>query len=541
MRLNAPSNCLPAELLQGSTLLDHGLLDAAEKRVRSYLQRHGPHLEGVRLLARISIRRGVLDDAELLLEEVVERAPDYHEARSELAAVLGQRRRYLAAIVHARHLLRVDPRNMAWRLLYAKACDGLGDYDEALRTYTLLLEQMPGEPDLELAIAHLLRNRGSTSEAIVGFQSAARRPATEAAAYRALADVKTYRFTDDEIARMRQAEAQAGTLADRYQLCFALGKALEDRREFEESFRYYDRGNVFKRSGLSYDPNLVERLLRLQTKVCTAELLARQAGHGCPQSDPIFIVGLPRSGSTLIEQILGSHSRIDATLELPEIPRLVQQFRPRGPEESPRYYPWVLGTLAPEELRRLGEIYLEETRVYRRGAPFFIDKNPANFRDIGFIHLILPNARIIDARRDAMACCFGNFKQLFVGGQEFTYDLREMGRYYRVYLELMEHWDRVLPGKVLRVRYEDVVNDLEGSVRRMLDFCGLEFEEACLEFYKTARSIRTLSSEQVRRPISREGLEQWRNYERWLGPLRAALGPYAEPVAGSRTPPQQKP
>ena len=530
MHANAPRN-LPPQLLQGARLLDSGQLDAAETLLRGYLRQHGPVIEGMRLLAQICIRRQVFDDAELLLEEVVERAPEYHDARGELAAVLGQRRRYLPALIHVRHLLQIDPRNRDWRLLYAKACDGLGEFDEALRVYRLLLEETPGEPDLELAIAHLLRNRGDLDEALVGFRAATGRAKTEAAAFRALADVKTYRFTDEEISRMRRAEAKAGTVAERWEVCFALGKAFEDRREFEESFRYYERGNALRRSALTWDPHPVERLFRLQSTVCTAELLADQSRHGCPRPDPIFIVGLPRSGSTLIEQILGSHSQIDATLELAEIPRLVQQFRPRGQEES-RQYPWILAGLAPEELRRLGEIYLEETRVYRRGAPFFIDKNPANFRDIGFIHLILPHARIIDARREAMACCFGNFKQLYVGSQEFTYDLGWVGRYYRIYLEVMDHWDRVLPGKVLRVHHEDVVNDLEGSVRRMLDFCGLEFEEPCLEFYKTRRSIRTLSSEQVRRPISREGLEQWRNYEPWLAPLKAALGPFVQGSAG---------
>ena len=535
MQANAPN--LPPQLLQGSRLLGEGQLDAAERLVRGYLLKHGPHAQGMHLLARIAIARGVLDDAELLLEEVLGRSPGYHEARADLAAVLGQRRRYLPAFMHARRLLEIDPRNPAWCLLYAKTCDGLGEYDEAIRMYRQLLRQIPGEPDFELAIAHDLRHRGNADEAVAGFRAATRRTQTSAAAFRALADVKTYRFTDEEISRMRRAEAEAGTLPERYQLCFALGKALEDRKEFEESFRYYERGNALKRSELDYDPDLADRLLGLQASVCTAGLLAEQGRHGCPRPDPIFIVGLPRSGSTLIEQILGSHSQIDATLELSEIPRLVQQFRPRGPEASPRYYPWVLADLTPEELRRMGEIYLEETQVYRRGAPFFIDKNPANFRDVGFIHLILPNARIIDARREPMACGFGNFKQLFVGGQEFSYDLGEMGRYYRAYVGLMEHWDRVLPGKVLRVQHEDVVNDLEGSVRRMLDFCGLEFEAACLEFYKTRRSIRTLSSEQVRRPISREGLQQWRNYEPWLGPLKSALGPaYTSPdhAGGSR-------
>ena len=525
MHANAPGS-LPPQLLQGSTLLDRGQLDAADRLVRRYLRQHGPHVEGLRLLAQIAIRRDVLDDAELLLEEVIERAPDYHEARGELAAVLGQRHRYPPALMHARRLLQVDSRNPAWRVLYARACGGLGEYDEALRVYRLMLAEMPGDAGLEFEIAHVLRNRGDAGEALAAFRNATRYAATAAAGFLALANMKTYHFTDEEIARMQRAEATSDGVAERYHLCFALGKALEDRRDFAASFRHYERGNALRRSELPYDPDLVERHFRLQAGVCTAELLAERSRSGCPRPDPIFIVGLPRSGSTLIEQILASHSRVDGTLELAEIPRLVQQFRSRRADEPPRY-PAILAELEPGELRRLGEIYLEETLAYRRGAPFFVDKNLANFRDIGFIHLILPNARIIDARREAMACCFGNFKQLFAAGQDFTYDLGEMGRYYRAYVELMDHWDRVLPGKVLRVQYEAVVDDLEGSVRRVLEFCGLPFETACLEFHKTERSVRTLSSEQVRQPIYREGLQQWRNYEPWLGTLKSALGPLA--------------
>ena len=530
MHGNVPRT-LPPQLLQGSILLREGQVDAADKVVRGFLREHGAHVEGLRLLAQIAISRDVLDDAELLLEEVVGRAPDYHDARGELAAVLGQRHRYLPALMHAQHLLRVDPRNPAWQVLYARACGGLGQYDEALRMYRLLLAEVPGDANLEFEVAHILRNQGNAREAISGFQNATRHPHTAAAAFLSLANMKSHRFTDEEIARMRRAEAASGTAAERYHLCFALGKALEDRRDFERSFRFYERGNALKRSESPYDPALVERHFRAQASICTAELLAERSRFGCPRPDPIFIVGLPRSGSTLIEQILASHSRVDGTLELAEIPRLVQQFRSRGHAESHRY-PAILTELAPGELRKLGEIYLEETQAYRRSAPFFIDKNPGNFRDIGFIHLILPNAKIIDARRGAMACCFGNFKQLFEAGQDFTHDLEEMGRYYRAYVELMEHWQRVLPDKVLRVQYEDVVNDLEGSARRILDFCGLAFEKACLEFHKTERSVRTLSSEQVRRPIYREGLEQWRNYEPWLGPLKAALGPLAQAPAG---------
>ncbi len=312
---------------------------------------------------------------------------------------------------------------------------------------------------------------------------------------------------------------------DRYHLCFALGKALEDRGEFAESYRYYERGNALKKAEIRYRPEPVERNTRLQKEICTREFFAARRGVGCDSPDPIFIVGLPRSGSTLLEQILASHSKVEGTMELADIPRMVQGLAGREPDDAEPRYPRVLAEMKPEDFLRLGRKYLADTRVYRTGKPFFVDKMPNNFRHIGLIHLILPNARIIDARRAALACCFSNFKQLFASGQEFTYGIDDIARYYRTYAELMEHWDAVLPGRILRVQHEEVVEDLEGNVRRLLQYCGLDFEPACLEFYKTERSVRTASSEQVRQPIFREGLDQWRNFEPWLGPLKAALGP----------------
>jgi Sulfotransferase family len=383
-------------------------------------------------------------------------------------------------------------------------------------------------------MAQILKTRGSTEAALRLFKAAQAAPASFALASLGLSNFKSYRFDDEELARLRQAEAApTATLVDRYQLCFALGKALEERAQYEESFSYYARGNALKRSEIKLDPETLVQTMRRQMVVCTPELFAARRGVGSPRPDPIFIVGMPRAGSTLIEQILASHSAVDGTLELPDIPRLVHQFRDRDPDAPPRY-PAVLADLSAEEFRELGEAYLHDTRVHRKGAPYFIDKMPNNFRDIGFIHLILPNARIIDARRDAMPCCFGNFKQLFPQGMEFKYSLEELGRYYSQYVVLMEHWDQVLPGKVLRVQYADVVNDLEGSVRRLLDYLSLPFEPACLEFYKTARTVRTLSSDQVRRPINRDGLDQWRHFEPWLGPLKEALrrGADADPGLG---------
>jgi hypothetical protein len=324
---------------------------------------------------------------------------------------------------------------------------------------------------------------------------------------------------------MRALESASTTPAeDRAQLCFALGRILEERRRYADSFELYARGNAVRRAAQRDDPEFCIRTMQRQPQVCTREFFAARPGFGCPRPDPIFIVGMPRSGSTLIEQILASHSQIDGTRELADLPRLVHQFRNRKPGEPPRY-PQVLTELTAQQCRQMGEAYLEDTRVHRRGAPFFLDKMPNNFRDIGFIHLILPNARIIDARREPMACCFGNFRQLFPPGMEFIYSQEELGRYYCEYVALMEHWQQVLPHKILRVNHEDVVADLEGSVRRMLQFLQLPFDAACLEFHRTRRTVRTMSAEQVRRPINREGLESWRHYEPWLGPLKSALAP----------------
>jgi tetratricopeptide (TPR) repeat protein len=519
---------LPAPVVYATNLSLEGELYAAEQLVRQFLQTHGDHIEAMRLLAQIGVKLEILDDAEFLLESVLVFAPDYRAARYEYASVLVQRHKYLQAIEETNKLLLLEPHNPAYRTLYANACGGLGRHDDALQVYRELLVASPQAAELHLSIAHALKTLGRQAEAIESYREAAATRPSYGDAYWSLANLKTYRFADDELARMRgQEAAEATSLVDRYHLCFALGKALEDRGEYAESFRYYERGNAFKKSESRYKADLIERNTRLQKQVCTAEFFAARRGCGCEPPDPIFIVGLPRAGSTLIEQILASHSQVEGTMELAEIPRLVHHLQGREHDEAKPHYPGVLPELSADQLRAFGEKYLEDTRMFRTGKPFFIDKMPNNFRHLGLIHLILPNAKIIDARREPMACCFSNFKQLFAAGQEFTYSFEDIGRYYRTYVELMEHWDAVLPGKVLRVQHEDVVEGLEGNVRRILEFCGLEFEPACLEFYKTERSVRTASSEQVRQPIYKEGIDQWRNFEPWLGPLKAALGDLA--------------
>jgi tetratricopeptide (TPR) repeat protein len=507
-----------------------GEIYAAEQIVRQYLLMHGNHIEGMRLLAQIGMKLDVVDDAELLLENVLVLAPDYHAARYEYAVALLARHKHVRAREEMEKLLKTDPNNRAYRTTHATVCTGFGDYSQALPLYREILAETPDDPELNLSIAHALKTLGQTQEAIESYRAAAAVRPHYGEAYWSLANLKTYRFTDVEIDRMRAAEASEHIRAvDRYHLCFALGKALEDRGEYAESFAFYERGNLLKKTECRYQPELLERNARLQASLCTREFFAARQGVGCPARSPIFIVGLPRSGSTLIEQILASHSLVEGTMELADIPRLVQELRgPERTDSAPRY-PGMLAELAAEDFRRMGEKYLDDTRVYRKGkphgVPFFIDKMPNNFRHLGLIHLILPNAKIIDARREPRACCFSNYKQLFASGQQFTYSIDDIARYYRMYVELMAHFDDVIPGRMLRIQHEDVVEDLETNVRRILEYCELEFEPGCVEFHRTERTVHSASSEQVRRPIYREGVDQWRHYEPWLGPLKGALGP----------------
>ena len=516
---------LPPEVVTATSLFSDGELAPAEQIVRAYLLRHGDHTEAMRLLARIGIAHDVLDDAEVLLEAVLTLAPDYQAARYDYADTLVRRHKYAQARQEIDRLLAIDPRHPDYLMLAATTAVGLGENERAIGLYEEMLALAPNSPDVHLWIAHALKTVGRVPEAIEAYQAAAAARPDFGDAYWSLANLKTYRFSDAEMARMRAEEAAPTTgLIDRYHLNFALGKALEDLGETAESWRYYEQGNALKRSESRYRPEVFETNTRQQIEVCTAAFFARRAGWGDPRPDPIFILGLPRSGSTLLEQILASHSQVEGTQELADIQRIVLELQGREANLDDPRYPKVLAQMAEADFRRLGETYLADTQVYRSGKPRFIDKMPNNFRHIGLICLMLPGARIIDARRDPMSCCFSNLKQLFAQGQEFSYSVDDIARYYRTYLELMAHWDAVLPGRILRVQHEDVVADLEGSVRRLLDHCGLPFEPACLAFHKTRRSVRTPSSEQVRQPIFRDGLDQWKQYEAWLGPLKLALG-----------------
>ena len=516
---------LPQPLVIVLDLMSQGKLLKAEDLCRKFLGKAPHHVEAMRLLADIGIRFGVLADAEFLLESAHQFEPKNVRVHMDYIQALRKRQKFGKALEQARRLLETSPGNPQFQSIYAIECMQTGDYEAALSLFDRVLEQIPGDPITLTSKGHALKTDGQYDEAVASYRAAIASQPRHGEAWYSLSNLKVYSFSDRELQRMH---AQAGnddlSHADRVHLNFALGKAYEDREDFRTSFRFYDQGNRSKKAASRYDANKMTEELRAQNRVCVAELLSRgiEAGHSA--GDPIFVVGLPRAGSTLLEQILSSHSRVDGTLELPNVLSLAQQLRRRGRNGPEPDYPDILATLSDEELRQFGQQYIDETRIHRQSAPFFVDKMPNNFRHIGLIHLMLPNAKIIDARRHPMACGFSGYKQLFAEGQQFTYDLADLGQYYRDYVELMDHWDEALPGKVLCVQYEEVVADLETQVRRILAHCGLDFESECLSFYRTERAVRTPSSEQVRRPIFESGLDYWRNYEPWLDPLKVALG-----------------
>ncbi|MFC3053265.1 tetratricopeptide repeat-containing sulfotransferase family protein [Kordiimonas pumila] len=521
---------LPKELFAVTNYIYEGKLLRAENLCRRYLQANPKNVEAMRLLADIGRRFGVLEEADFLLESALAFDPENIQVRLDYIHILRQRQKFDAALKEARALYEREPNNPVFQSHYAIEALQAGDFDTAFSMFDSVLERIPNDPATLTSKGHALKTVGKQDAAIEAYRAACISKPDHGDAYYGLANLKTYRFTDDELGRMTVQEASPDiSHMSRIQLCFSLGKAYEDRKEYDRSFGFYERGNDLKRAQSRYDADQMAEELDAQADVCNGELFAKHKGAGCSAADPIFIVGLPRAGSTLLEQILASHSQVDGTLELPNILSLSHRLRDRQKVSSEASYPRILHSLSAEKLQELGETYIRETQVHRSGAPYFTDKMPNNFRHIGLIKLILPNAKIIDARRNPMACCFSGFKQLFAEGQEFTYGLTEIGRYYKSYTKLMDHWHSVLPGQILHVQYEDVVDDLETQVQRILDYCGLPFESACVNFHKTERSVRTASSEQVRQPINKSGLEQWHHFDSYLGPLREALGPLASP------------
>ena len=512
---------LPRLLAAAFNHIHEGRILKAEELCRHFLRENPRHVEGMRLLADIGVRLGVFDDPEFLLESAVGFEPDNIQLRLDYIQVLRRRQKFAAAEEQAQHLVDLQPDNPLFQSHLAIESMQTGKYDKALGLFEAVLQRLPDDAATLTSRGHALKTCGEQQDAIASYRAAIVSRPDLGDPYYALANLKTFRFEDGEVTAMHAQLARDDLrLMDRVHLNFALGKAHEDRRQYAESFRFYDEGNRLKRQQLRYSADQMTAELQAQAEACTPDLFEKHAGSGCSAPDPVFILGLPRAGSTLLEQILASHGQIDGTLELPDILALAQQLKGRGRD----LYPAVLHDLSADQLRQMGEAYLENTRIHRKAAPFFIDKMPNNFRHIGLIHLILPNAKIIDARRAPMDCCFSGFKQLFADGQQFTYGLTEIGRYYSDYVDLMAHWERVMPpGRILRVQHEDVLADLEGQVRRMLDHLGLPFEQACIDFHKTERAVRTASSEQVRRPINQDGVGSWKPFEPWLDDLKQAI------------------
>jgi tetratricopeptide (TPR) repeat protein len=513
-------------LVEAVRLARAGQLAQAERECRRYVHDRPDDVTAIRLLADIGVRVGALEDSENLFRRCLELAPDFTLARLNYAQLLSKRERLEEALAQVDLLLLADPERYPFLTLQASIYVKLGDFDRGIAVYERLLSRFPPRPMTTLVYGHALKTVGRRAEAIDAYRRTIALQPSFGDAYWSLANLKTFRFEEAELAAMRmQIDAGTGTLEDHFHLRFALGKALEDRGHYAESFEHYQRGNAIKVDTEHYSANQMTDQIERTIRTCSTELFAGHVGGGCAAPDPIFIVGLPRSGSTLLEQILASHSQVDGTKELLDIPAIVRRLSGRIRNGEETRYPEILAELDDARLRELGEEYLHRTRIQRGRAPYFVDKMPNNFRHIGLIRLILPNARIIDARRHPMAACFSCFTQLFAQGQSFTYGLTNIGRYYRDYLTLMDHWDRVLPGKVLRVQYEDMTAHTEREVRRLLEYCGLPFEEATLSFHRTERAVRTASSEQVRQPIYANAVDHWRHYEPWLDELKEALGP----------------
>ena len=516
---------LPVELLSVRNMIAEGKNFQAERLCRKFLMENKKNIEGMRLLASLGVAADVLDDAEFLLEKALEYEPNNNFARNDYMEVLYKRQKYQKSLKQAEILRKKEPKNLKYQIAYANQAVAVGKYKKALKIYDQANKALPNNPELRLVHGHALKTIGNVDEAIEAYRKSYNARNDYGDAYWSLANLKTYRFTPDEVLLMDEKESSTSTIiTDRIHLNFALGKYYEDSKLFDKSFVHYERGNELQQSQQHYKKEHMTDVLNLQIEYCNSELFKSKKEFGHDAADPIFIVGLPRAGSTLLEQILASHSKVEGTLELPNIPALAYKLAGRKTVNETPDYPKNLSTLSAETLEKFGKDYLDETRIHRTKLPHFIDKMPNNFRHIALIHLILPNAKIIDARRNPMACCFSGFKQLFASGQQFSYGLEEIGTYYKDYVEVMNHWDKVLPGKILRVQYEDVVSNLENEVTRILEYCNLPFEDNCINFHKTERNVRTPSSEQVRQPIYKSGLEQWKNYEPWLDPLKKSLG-----------------
>jgi tetratricopeptide (TPR) repeat protein len=501
-----------------------GNIERAESTMRAFLQQHGIHVEGMRVMGLVAAKREVLEVAEELLAQVLRRAPEHDAARSEYVSVLIRLQRYADALPHAEQVLRTHPQRRDYRLLYAETLAGLNRHQEVIDVHQSLLAGASDPAFHHLAMGHACRGLGLVDRAIADYaQAIAARP-VYGEAWWGLANLKVHRFTPEQQRALEQALAATSLEEnDRIGLHFAYAKCLEDERRFDESLEHYTQGNALKARLAPYLPDVIDRIVAESKALFTAEFFAQRAGWGHPDSSPIFIVGLPRSGSTLVEQVLASHPAVDGTMELPQINHLIQAVCSAArPGQGLRPYPSALAVLDSNAMATLGRLYVEKTRLFRTGRQHFTDKLGENFLHVGFIRLILPRARIIDVRREPMACCFSNYKQLFPAGN-FSYDLKSVAHFYTRYIALTRHWDAVLPGSIYRLHYEELVQNFEPEVRRLLDHLQLPFDERCLKFHDSAHRAHTASSEQVRRPVNTDGVEQWRHFRERLEPLRRHL------------------
>ncbi|WP_371195636.1 sulfotransferase [Glaciecola sp. SC05] len=508
-------NSLPKQVMHGRDLMYEGQLHQADQLCRQFLQTEKHNAEGMLLLAEIGIALKVYNEAEFLLESCLTLHPQHKAAGIEYLKLLAKMGRFQAAKECADSLLSAYPDHPPVLAAKASALVGLGEIDEAIALYQQLIATTPEQAGLHLLLGHAYKAAGDFNEAVRAYQSAYAIKADFGDAYWSLANTKTYSFTDEELKAMQKQATLDIASEDKVHLYFALGRAFEDRKSFDDSFAFYTKGNDLRLEQTGYQPEVFEQQVENQKRVFTEDIFSKLKDVGASAKDPIFIVGLPRAGSTLLEQILASHSQVDGTMELHNILGLAARLNGQNNQ-----YPDVVNQIDTSYFARFGAQYIQDTRAYRGDAPLFVDKMPNNFLHIGLIKLILPNAKIIDARREPMACCFSGFKQLFAEGQEFTYGLENIGRYYCAYMDMMQHWNKVLPGFVLHVQHEDVIDDLAAQVRRILDFCGLDFEQSCVDFHKTKRAIKTPSSEQVRQPIFRDSMQQHANFDKHLGPLK---------------------
>ena len=516
----------PVLMRAAEALLDNDL-PTAERVLRPRLSEKPTDVAAIRMMAELAGRLGRYPDAEKLLRRALGLAPAFAPARANLATVLYKQNRPAEAIAELDLLPKDDEGALGQRNLKAAALGRIGSYEEAIALYEQVLAGAPAQPKVWMSYGHALKTVGRQQDGIAAYRRGLELAPTLGELWWSLANLKTVPFGDEDVAAMTEALAREGLGADdRLHLHFALGRAHEERKAWERSFTHYAEGNRIRAAMIRYDVGEVERFVEESKALFTPAFFAARASSGCPAPDPIFILGMPRAGSTLVEQILASHPEVEGTMELPDIPALARRLGGERPGTEGSAYPSCLAELDPAALRALGEEYLERTRIQRKtGRPFFIDKMPNNWAHVGLIRLILPNAKIIDARRHPLDCCFSNFKQHYARGQGFSYSLADMGRYYAAYVGLMAQMSEVMPDPPHLLVHERLIDDPEGEIRRLLDALDLPFDPACLAFHETERAVRTASSEQVRRPINRAGLDQWRPYEPWLDPLRQALGP----------------